>query len=256
METRLTSKDQRTRPDGAHDQRNYVVFGGGSGIGLAVATLALEFGAAVTISDANPETARLPLLTSPSCTFALCDVTSPSQVRRVLREGGRNGDALDGVVTTVGGATIRSDLALDLEYWSRELSINLTSAYVVASAAIEAGVSSIVTTSSSFALSPGPDRIGYSAAKAGVIGLTKSLARATAMHGIRVNCVAPGLTDTPRVRRMSNSADEFSKLVQAKPQGRIATTADVAHAILFLMSDAAKSITGQVIHVNNGSFMP
>jgi NAD(P)-dependent dehydrogenase (short-subunit alcohol dehydrogenase family) len=259
METWLTSDQLLTGAAvsrAADRQRNYVVFGGGSGIGLAVATLAVASGAAVTLSDANPDTARLPLLASSTCTFALCDVTSPAQVRRVLGEAGRNGEKLDGVVTTVGGATIRSDLALDLDYWSKEISTNLTSAYIVATAAIEAGVSSIVTTASSFAVAPGPDRVGYSAAKAGVIGLTRSLARATALRGLRVNCVAPGLTNTPRVRRMSGSADEFMKLAQTKPQGRIATTEDVAHAILFLLSDAAQSITGQVVHVNNGSLMP
>lgn len=243
-----------------HSGHKLVIFGGGAGIGLAAATLASEAGAAVTIADANPDGMRLPLVVSGTCAFSICDVTDAAQVGQVLADATRRHGSLDGVVTTVGGARIRKELTLDIDYWTKEISFNLTWAYIVAAASIEAmknsGRGSIVTTSSSYALSPGPDRVAYSAAKAGVIGLTKSLAAATAPLGLRVNCVAPGLTDTPRVRGMSADAKDFAKLGAAKPQGRIATTEEIAHAILFLISDAARSITGQVIHVNNGSYMP
>jgi 3-oxoacyl-[acyl-carrier protein] reductase len=241
-------------------QRALVIFGAGSGIGLAAAELASVAGAQVTIADIDPATADLTVVRSGQCTFAKCDVTSVAQVKDVLLQAARRHNGLDGVVTTVGGAQVRTDLAPDIDYWTREIAFNMTSAYIVASAAImvmrEAGHGSVVTTSSSYGQVPGPDRIAYSSAKAGVLALTRSLAAATARTGIRVNCVAPGATDTPRFRRMSGGVGEIDNLAKAKPQGRIATTEEVAHAILFLLSDAASSITGQVIHVNNGSHMP
>jgi len=236
-----------------------VIFGGGSGIGLAAARLASQMGDRVTIADSDATAAQLAIVTDGHCGFAVCDVTDPTQVKRALAEASAH-SRLDAVVTTVGGAQVRRELALDLDYWACDLMFNLTSAYVVATAAIEVmsphGAGCIVTTSSSFAVQPGPDRIAYSAAKAGVIGLTRSLAAATARLGIRVNCVAPGLTDTPRVRSLSGTPDAFKALELAKPLGRAATAEDVAQAILFLASDAAASMTGQVIHVNSGSYMP
>jgi NAD(P)-dependent dehydrogenase (short-subunit alcohol dehydrogenase family) len=240
--------------------KKIVIFGGGSGIGYAAAELAHAGGAVVTIADANSDAASVPLVANGSCQITVCDVTDPAAVMRVLRDAATSDGRLDGVVSTVGGARVRPDLGIDMDYWSQEMRINLTSAYIVAASAIEimrpAGVGSIVMTSSSFALSPGPDRVAYSAAKAGVIGLMKSLAAATARLGLRINCVAPGLTDTPRVREMSGSPETFAEWAAAKPQGRIATPNEVAFAILFLLSDAARSMTGQVVHVNNGSLMP
>jgi NAD(P)-dependent dehydrogenase (short-subunit alcohol dehydrogenase family) len=247
-------------PIAAVSGRKLVIFGAGAGIGLAAAAQASAAGDTVIIADADPAAAHLPIVADGSCSFVPCDVTDTGQVRQVLADAAQRLGGLDGVATTVGGAQVRSDLTLDIDYWTRQIGFNLTSAYIVATTAIEImrdfGRGSIVTTASSYAVQPGPDRVAYSAAKAGVIALTKSLAAATARQGLRINCVAPGLTDTPRVRRMSASAHDFEKLGEAKPQGRIATTDEVASAILFLLSEAAGSITGQVIHVNNGSLMP
>jgi 3-oxoacyl-[acyl-carrier protein] reductase len=236
-----------------------VVFGGGSGIGLATATLASAAGCRVTIADRNPETAALSIVSSQACNFLVCDATVPSQVTQVLADAAKSYGRLDGVVTTIGGARVRTDLALDIEYWREEIEFNLTSAYIVSVAA--AGMmlpmrhGSIVMTGSSFGDVPAPDRIAYAAAKSGVIALTKSLALATARAGIRVNCVAPGATDTQRLRRMTGSPEDFTKICDAAPQGRVATPQDCAEAVLFLLSERARSVTGQVIYVNNGSYM-
>jgi NAD(P)-dependent dehydrogenase (short-subunit alcohol dehydrogenase family) len=236
------------------------VFGGGNGIGLAVATLASAHQGTVLIADTNPATAELPLVKSGRCEFAQCDASDPTQVQelldRVLARHGRLGS----VVTTVGGAHLHDPLQLDIDSWRKEVAFNLDSAYVVATASAarmaKHGGGAIVTASSTFAYLPAPDRIGYAASKAGVIALTKSLALATARMNIRINCVAPGATDTPRLRRMTGDESELARICEASAQGRIATPEDVAQSILFLASTAAASITGQVIYVNNGSFMP
>jgi 2-hydroxycyclohexanecarboxyl-CoA dehydrogenase len=119
----------------------------------------------------------------------------------------------------------------------------------------ERGRGAIVTTSSGYANLPGADRVGYTAAKAGVMALTRSFAKDAASYGIRVNCIAPGPTDTPRFRAM-NGGDEGVELVRrAMPMGRIPTPEDCARAALFLLSDAAGAVTGQVLHVNGGLLM-
>ncbi len=237
-----------------------VIFGGASGIGLAAARLLSGHGVYVLIADSNDQATELDLVRSGACSFFRCDATDPQQVAAALELGQQQGHRLSGVVTTVGGAHIHDPLEVDLAAWRREVAFNLDSAYLVATSAAKLmagqGGGSIVTTSSSFAYVPKADRIGYAASKAGVIALTKSLAMAGARQGVRVNCVAPGATDTPRVRAMTGSDAEWQKICEQSVQGRIQSPEDVAGAIVFLLSPGAQSVTGQVIWVNNGSYMP
>jgi NAD(P)-dependent dehydrogenase (short-subunit alcohol dehydrogenase family) len=237
-----------------------VVFGGASGIGLATATLGSEAHEHVVIADVDPRASELDVLRSGNVVWRRCDATDPESVEALLAEVMDRHGRIAAVVTTVGGAHTHDPLELDLARWRREIAFNLDSAYVVATAAARLMVSqrggSIVATSSTYAHVPREDRIGYSAAKAGVIALTKSLALAVARSGVRVNCVAPHTTDTPRLRAMTGDEAAFAAKLQASPTGRIALPEDIAHTILFLASPAAQSITGQVVWVNNGSFMP
>jgi NAD(P)-dependent dehydrogenase (short-subunit alcohol dehydrogenase family) len=237
-----------------------VIFGGASGIGLAAARLASAQGAAVLIADTDVGAVEIDIVRSGSCAFIKCDATNPQQVQSALDQAARATGRLDGVVTTVGGARIHDPLEVDLEGWRRQTAFNLDSAYLVATSAarmmVAQGAGSIVTTSSSFAHEPKADRIAYAASKAGVIALSKSLALACARQGVRVNCVAPGATDTPRVRTLTGTAADWQRICDASVQGCIQTPEDVANTIAFLLSPGARSITGQVIWVNNGSFMP
>jgi 3-oxoacyl-[acyl-carrier protein] reductase len=237
-----------------------VMFGAASGIGLAAARLASAQGAHVLIADADARAAGLDLVRSGACSFQQCDATDPGQVQAALDQCVRNTGRLDGVVTTVGGAHLGDPLTVDLDAWRRETAFNLDSAYLVATSAakmmVRMGGGSIVTTSSTFACVPQADRIGYAASKAGVIALSKSLALACARDHVRVNCVAPGATDTPRVRAMVGTGDDWRRSCEQSVQGRIQTPEEVAGAILFLLSPLARSVTGQVIWVNNGCYMP
>jgi 2-hydroxycyclohexanecarboxyl-CoA dehydrogenase len=240
--------------------RTLVVFGGGSGIGLATVTLGAASYDHVVMVDIDPRASDLAVVDSDRVEFVQCDAADPQAVpallARVLLEQG----ALSTVVTTVGGAHFHDPLDLDLVEWRKEIAFNLDTAYVVATAAArimaDNGGGAIVTSSSSYGFLPGEDRIGYTAGKAGVIALTKSLAKATARLGVRVNCVAPGSTDTPRFRTLVGSEEAIQARFDASPQGRISTTDDLAEAILFLSSPASRSMTGQVLWVNNGVLMP
>jgi NAD(P)-dependent dehydrogenase (short-subunit alcohol dehydrogenase family) len=97
--------------------------------------------------------------------------------------------------------------------------------------------------------------VHYSASKSGVIGMTRAMALELAPHGIRVNAVAPGLTDTAQPR-YGHSEEALASLARAVPMGRRAQPGEIADVIVFLASDDARYITGQVVNVNGGSYMP
>ena len=113
---------------------------------------------------------------------------------------------------------------------------------------------SIVNISSDIAFSGDPSRSAYAAAKAGILGLTISLALELATIGIRVNAIAPGRIATPRVRANYTDA-EWEAAAKKIPVGHAGTPGDVAEAVAYLASDAAKHITGQTIHENGGRIM-
>ena len=235
-----------------------LVVGGGSGIGLAAARLAAEQGARVTVADVDL-TAAADAQTA-GADFIACDARDAGDaagaVAAVVERYGR----LDGLLTTVGGAHVGTLEELDPAGWDAEITFNLTATYAVCRAAVpilrEQGGGAIVTTSSGYAVLPGADRPGYVAAKAGVIAFTRSLAATLAPHKARANCIAPGPTDTPRFRAM-NGGDEGVERVRAQmPMGEIPTPEDCANVALFLLSDKARQVTGQVIHVNGGLLMP
>jgi NAD(P)-dependent dehydrogenase (short-subunit alcohol dehydrogenase family) len=238
--------------------RTLLVVGGGSGIGLAAARLAAADGARVVIADIDEAAADAAAALDAG--FVRCDATDASSARAAVDDAVRRHGRLDGLLTTVGGAHLADLDALEPDDWERELSFNLTSAYLVCRAALpvlrEQGAGAIVTTSSGYALLAGVDRAGYTAAKAGVIALSRSLAAALAPHRVRVNCIAPGPTDTPRFRAMNGGDEGVERVRASMPLGEIPTPEDCAHVALFLLSDRARAVTGQVVHVNGGLLTP
>ncbi len=231
------------------------VFGGSSGIGRAIADKASSLGAWVTIADpAAPEEG------GERIDHVECDATDPSRVREVLGALVARRDRLDGLVTCVGGGHLGELDEMSLDDWNAELSFNLTSAFVTCQAGLSImrsqGSGSLVTTSSSYGVLPGPDRVAYAAAKAGVIGFTRSLAAAAGRDGVRANCIAPGPTDTPRFRAMNGGDAGVEEIRRSMLLGFVPEPSDCAEVAAFLLSDASRSVTGQVIHVNGGTYMP
>ena len=148
-------------------------------------------------------------------------------------------------------------MRMKIEDWQQVINSNLNSAFYCTKVAIremlKAKSGRIINIASISGLIGNPGQANYSASKAGIIGLTKSTAREYAAKGITANAIAPGIIETDMTRKMPDSAREF--ILNQVPAGKIGEPEDVAKAVLFFASDAAKYITGQVLAVDGGLTM-
>jgi NAD(P)-dependent dehydrogenase (short-subunit alcohol dehydrogenase family) len=142
--------------------------------------------------------------------------------------------------------------------WDRVLDVNLKGSAFCAQAAarhmVAAGIRGVILNLSSSSVRGAVLGVHYSATKTGVIGITRSMALALAPHGIRVNAIAPGLTDTAQPR-YGNTDDELAEMAKALPLGRMGRPEEIAGLMTYLASDAAEWITGQVYHINGGVYL-
>jgi len=159
------------------------------------------------------------------------------------------------------GSLVQRTAFLDLteDLWSRVFTLNLTSAFLISQALLRGMVTrkeGVIVNISSVAarFGGGIGAIAYSSAKAGLSSMTKGMAREFGPHGIRINAVSPGTIDTDYHRRFS-SPQALEGVVKATPLGRLGTSGDVAHVVVFLCSEEARFIQGQVIEVNGGFLM-
>jgi 3-oxoacyl-[acyl-carrier protein] reductase len=182
----------------------------------------------------------------------LDDITA--MVDTTLRSLGR----LDVLVNNAGVFPRVPFLDMTEADWDLVVDINLKGSAFCAQAAARAmaaaGRGGTIINLSSRSLAGTVLGVHYSATKAGVVGMTRAMALALAPHGIRVNAIAPGLTDTAQPR-YGNTEAELQEMAKAVPLGRMATPEDIAALGVFLASDAASYITGQVHHINGGAYM-
>lgn len=239
--------------------RVVLVTGAARGIGLAIAHRLARQNASVILSDIDEEGldgAIGDIRRSGSSARGMpCDVSSPAAVQELFEEALATHGRLDGLVNNAGiGGTGKTLLELELEDWEQMIRIDLTSVFLTCRAVLPAmirqGGGRIVNIASINALTGVAGSTHYSAAKAGVIALSKSLAREVAQHRINVNVVAPGLIDTAMSRR--RGIDHQRHLI---PWPRIGTAEDVAGSVAFLLSDDAEYMTGQVLQPNGGAYM-
>ncbi len=239
-----------------------LVTGAGHGIGQATATLLAELGARVIVNDINAETARQSVAAIKKkgwdATAAVADVTSKEEVADLVAKVIDGKGSLDILVTNAGSTLGEQKFTRfeteDLDFIDRIVGLNLMAAIYCSQAAVRHMVQRksgcIISVSSSVALSGDAKFIAYSAAKGGVISFTRSLARAMAAHGVRVNCIVPGTINSG-----NRNPEYLVKQIQRVPMGRPGSSEDVAQAIAFLASDVAGFITGQVLAVNGGQTM-
>jgi 3-oxoacyl-[acyl-carrier protein] reductase len=182
------------------------------------------------------------------------DVSDPAQAADLVRRAEEFGP-LDALVCCAGIA-LPQQLLLDTtdEQWRRVMAVDLDGVFYPIRAVYPAFVrrqkGAIVTVSSMWGVTGGSCEVAYSAAKAGVIGLTKALAKELGPSHVRVNCVAPGVVETEMNAHLS--AEDLAALGEETPLGRIGTPEETARAIVFLASEQASFITGQVLRVDGG----
>jgi NAD(P)-dependent dehydrogenase (short-subunit alcohol dehydrogenase family) len=238
-----------------------LVVGAGSGIGRAVAVLLSERGVVTAAADLDPDSVRSLGAENPEIVTLddrSWDATDPNACEELIGKAHATIGGLDQVITTVGWTAITPFLDETPEYWRRIVDINLMSSiYVAASAGRvmkEHGGGSIVLTSSEAGMVGTSGESVYAATKAGVVALAKSLAREFARHRIRVNAVAPGITDTPLLESQGG-ATLLSSIVQQVPLRRAGQPEEIAAAIAFLASEEASYVTGQTLCVGGGLTM-
>ena len=238
-----------------------IVTGGGTGIGRATALVLAEHGADVVVASRRRE--NLERVAAEVEARGRRALVVPTDVRDVaactalvdttMREFGR----LDILVNNAGGSQSRPLEAWDVDGWQNSIDLNLRSTFVLSQAAArcmtERGRGAIVNISSGAAERGLPFVAPYGAAKAGVENLTESFAAALAPHGIRVNCVAPGMTTTEKMQsKVDAGVYKLEEACARFPLRRPGSCEEVGHAILFLASDFASYITGQTLAVDGG----
>lgn len=245
--------------------RVVVITGGASGIGLGISEAFARDGQRVAMLDVQEEnlareSARL--REGGGTIFAhKVDVASRASIEAAYAAVRVELGPIEVVVANAGIAPPHDVLTMPAEAWQRMIDINLTGVFHTIQAAladmVEAQWGRIITISSQAGQGGAPGRVHYSAAKAGVIGMTKALAAELGRHNITVNTIPPAVVDTPLMRR-SVAAGEVPPLEAITghlPIRRPGLPADIANVCTFLASDASSYITGQQIAANGGSYM-
>jgi 3-oxoacyl-[acyl-carrier protein] reductase len=236
------------------------VTGAARGIGLAVATGLHQRGASVAMADVDPLALETATQAFSKGVLALeADVSRQTDVRRAIERAVEHFGALDILVNNAGICPLRDFADVTEEEWDRVLDINLKGTFFCCQAALphlrKSGERGRVVNISSVAGQSGGvlAPIHYSASKAGLIVLTKTLARILAPDRATVNCVAPGTTATDLTDAW---AEELREQVRAAiPLGRLGQPEEIAEAVCFLASDKAAFITGATLDVNGGLFI-
>ena len=237
--------------------RTALVTGASGGIGEAIARQLHTQGATVVLAGRRREAlAALAEALGERTKVAVAELAEPQAAEQMIAAA----DAEGGVDVLINNAGLtRDNLALRMkdEEWQTVLDVNLSAGFRLIRAALRGMMrrrwGRIVNVTSVVALTGNPGQANYAAAKAGMIGMTKSLAAEVASRGITVNCVAPGLIQTPMTDALGD--EQRARLLERVPVGRLGSGAEVAAAVGYLVSEEAAYVTGQTLHVNGGMAM-
>ncbi len=241
------------------DGRTALVTGGASGIGCAAATRLVEAGARVALFDRNHELARevAGRLGREDALAIDGDVTAPADVERAVAETVRAYGALDIVLNAAGTGAVGRFWEIDPALWDFIVAVNLRGTFLVAAAAARWMVGArrsgrIINIASTNATVPTRGNAPYCATKAGVMAFTQVAALDLAPHGVMVNAIAPGPTDTPLTAPFFRHPEARREFLAHVPLGRLGRPEDIADCVVFLASDLASWITGQLFYVDGG----
>ena len=239
--------------------KNVLITGSSGGIGRSIARAMHKHGANITLSGTKSEVLEaLATELGPRTHVVVSNLISKGAPTKLVETTQAKMGSIDVLVNNAGFT--RDSLAIRMkdDDWHALLELNLTAAFKLTRAAIKDMIKKrwgrIINISSVVAVTGNAGQANYAAAKAGLIGLTKSLAAETARRGITVNAIAPGMIDTPMTQALSEDQKTFLK--SRIPLGRLGEPEDIAAGVVYLASEEATYITGQTLHINGGMVMP
>ena len=247
---------------GPLDGKVAIITGGSRGIGAEVGARLAEDGAAVVVSGRDGErlqrTVREWETQGRAVLGVVADASSREDCERLVSTAKQHFGRIDVLVNNAGMTHDQLLVRMTDEDWDRVMEVNLRSAFLMTRAVSKALVRQksggrVINITSTAGAMGNAGQVNYSAAKAGLIGLTKAAARELAHWSILVNAVAPGLIETDMTKDLSATAREA--LLAQVPLKRSGTASEVAEMVRFLAGDGATYITGQVFHVNGGLYM-
>ena len=234
--------------------RKALVTGASGGIGAAIARKLHDRGAAVVLSGRRIQALEGLAAGLARATVVVADLGTAEAAKALAEAAGD----IDIVVNNAGIVDDSLALRLGADQWQRVIDLNLSSAFHIIRHLLRGMIrrrhGRIVTITSVVGHTGNPGQANYAAAKAGVAGMTRSLALEVAQRGITANCVAPGFIDTAMTGKLSEGVR--TSILERIPAGRLGTAEDVAAAVAWLAGDDAAYVTGQTIHVNGGMAMP
>ena len=246
------------------DGKMALVTGAQQGIGRGIALAFAEAGADVAINWLDDEAAAREVAASVAghnrrAMMIQADMVKLDEVREMVETVVGEFGGIDILVNNAGVFPRVDFLKMQESDWDFVHNVNLKGAVFCAQAAAKAMVAAerpgaIINVTSGAAFRGSPRGVHYVASKGGVVSMTRQMALELAPHRIRVNAIAPGLTDTAQPR-YGSSEEEIAEMAAANPLGRIAQPEDIARAALFLASDQAGFVTGHTLHVNGGSYL-
>lgn len=246
---------------GALQGKRALITGAASGIGRAIAILFAEEGASIVVADISPSGRRTAAEIEAAAGRAFyveCDVTHADDCRSTAAFAADRLGGLDILVNAAGVVIRRTVLELEEDEWDRVLDVNAKSVYLMAKHCIPrmGAAGSIINLGSGWGIVGGPEAVAYCASKGAVVLMTKAMAIDHGQHGIRVNCLCPGDTDTGMLRQEASQLGvpeaEFLRQAALRPLGRIGTPREIAQAAVFLASDASSYMTGATLLVDGG----
>ncbi len=235
-----------------------LVTGASGGIGGAIASALHAQGATVALAGRNRAALdELASVLGDRCHVIEGDLADAASADAMLAAAE---EAMGGIDILVNNAGLtRDNLAMRIkdEDWQAVIDVNLTATFRLSRAILRGMMKArwgrIINVTSIVGVTGNPGQANYAASKAGIIGMSKSLAQEVATRGITVNCIAPGFIETAMTESLGD--DQTGRLMSAIPAGRLGNPQDVAACAVFLASDEASYVTGQTLHVNGGMAM-
>jgi 3-oxoacyl-[acyl-carrier protein] reductase len=239
--------------------KNKKVFitGGTAGIGLSILESFNNLEADIFTIGTNVENLKIIQNKFPKIKTSNFNLEDHQKIEGLIKEAKDKLGGLDIVINNAGITKDNLAIRMSDEEWNKVININLTAVFLICKHSIKVMMKqnsgSIINISSIVGHTGNPGQANYSSAKAGIIAMSKSLAKEYAKKNIRINCISPGFIDTKMTKAIN---EEFKKkLIENIPMARLGTGNDIANSAIFLASDLSSYITGETIHVNGGMYM-